>query len=199
MQYIGVTTDDLKSGYSTYVLQVGREEIKFFAYTGDTAIGASEQGQKLNAYKRGYFLRKGFSDAILEADPNVLVPLYKDNENRDVFPKTKEEAVDLIYNSKINISGFRFVDGATDKQKQEALGKLIDRFVFTSKNSDFESDKNLFFVSANSLQVRYNNGGDQNMKIKGVDIQEKLGLQTEAVLKKKALAFMIDQRKSNKK
>ena len=181
MQYLKGLGDDLKSGYSTYVLQHDSENISFFAYTGDTAVCANEKGLELNAYNRGYFLRKGFSEAICKADPNVIVPVYKDNQNNDVIPISTKEAVRMIYEGKLNISGFKFVEGATDSQKEEAFGLLINSFVSTSKNLDFSSEKNLFVVQGNCHQIVYNNGGSEKMKISGVDVQEKLGLNTKAV------------------
>lgn len=181
MQYLKGLGDDLKSGYSTYVLQHDSENISFFAYTGDTAVCSNERALELNAYNRGYFLRKGFSEAICKADPNVIVPVYKDNENKDVFPKSVEEAVRGIYDGELNVSGFRFVEGASETQKEEAFGQLINSFVSTSKNLDFSSEKNLFVVQGNCRQVVYNNGGSEKMKISGVDVQEKLGLNTKAV------------------
>ena len=99
----------------------------------------------------------------------------------------------MIYSSKANISVFRFVEGATAKQKEEALGKIINSFVHASKNLDFSSDKNLFFVSNGRLQVRYNNGGSQSMKISGTDIQEKLGLKTDDVLKQQMFRQQLGQ------
>ena len=181
MQYINRTNEDLTAGYSTYLLQKTSIGIGFYAYTGNTAIGANKQGQEINSYHRGYFLRKGFSEAINDSDPNVIVPVYKDNENNDVRPLSNDEALNLIYGGKLNISGFEFVDGATQEQKEEAFGKLIDYFVLASKNLDFSSDKNLFIVQGNFHEVAYNNGGSENMKIRGVDVQEKLGLNTQAV------------------
>ena len=187
MQYIQTTTDDLKSGYSTYMLEYYKDKIRFSAYTGDTAIGANEQGLRVNAYQRGYFLRKGFSDAVINADPNILTPIYRDNEDKEVFPKSVTEAIKQIYESKLNISGFRFNKNATDAQKEEAFGKLINRFVFASRNLDFDSDKNLFFVMKGQARVIYNNGGDNNVRIRGVDVQERLGLKTPEVINERIL------------
>ena len=182
MQYIEIHNEDLKAGYRTFLLGKQDDRIDFFAYTGDTAINANEQGLKTNAYLRGYFLRKGFSSAVRNADPNIMEPVYKDNENRDVSPSSVDEALDLIYSSKLNISGFKFKKGLTDEQKEQAFGKVIDSFVSASKNLDFSSEKNLFIVQGSFLsQVAYNNGGSQNMEITGVDVQERLGLDTQDV------------------
>lgn len=181
MQYISKTTDDLKPGYSTFVLQKHNDNIKFFAYKGENAVKATKQGIENNDYLQAYFLRKGFSDAILDADPNVLEPSYKDREYNDVHPKTKEEAISQIYKNELNISGFKFKENATDEQKEEAFGKLINCFVSTSKNLDFSSDKNLFMVQGNGREVIYNHGGSKSMQIDGVDVQEKMGLKTRAV------------------
>lgn len=182
MQYIEIHNEDLKAGYRTFLLGKQDDRIDFFAYTGDTAINANEQGLKTNAYLRGYFLRKGFSNAVRNADPNIMEPIYKDNENRDVSVSSVDEALDLIYSSKLNISGFKFKKGLTDEQKEQAFGKVIDSFVSASKNLDFSSEKNLFIVQGSFLpQVAYNNGGSQNMEITGVDVQERLGLDTQDV------------------
>lgn len=182
MQYVRELGDDLKSGYTTYVLQnSSMRDIAFFAYTGDTATKADKQSQEHNKHLSRHFLRKGFSDAIMDADPNVVVPVYKDNEDNDVFPKSKDEALSLIFGGKINVSGFTFIEEATDAQKEEALGKLINNFVSTSQNLDFGADKNLFVVQNNFHQVIYNNGGKESVKIKGVDVQEKVGLNTKEV------------------
>ena len=130
MQYLKGLGDDLKSGYSTYVLQHDSENISFFAYTGDTAVCSNERALELNAYNRGYFLRKGFSEAICKADPNVIVPVYKDNQNNDVIPISTKEAVRMIYEGKLNISGFKFVEGATDSQKEEVINKCMSKWKF---------------------------------------------------------------------
>lgn len=199
MQYIDNTTsDDLKSGFSSYVLQGNTTEIVFSAYNGDTAFGADKKGQNLNAYHRGYFLRKGFSDAIYTSDPNILVPIYKDDENNDVYPESKSEAVRLIYAGKLNISGFRFVENATNEQKEEAFAKVINCFVSASTNLDFSSEKNLFFISGNYSRISYNNGGNPAIKIRGVDIQEKLGLKTQDVKREQNIRRIIAQRKIKK-
>lgn len=179
MQYMETTTNDLKPGYSTFALKEVGDRVDFYAYTGGTAINADEQGMKLNAHLRGYFLRKGFSDAILGADPNVLTPVYRDNENKSVSPSSVDEALKLIYDGKLNITGFKFNKAATQEQKEQAFGKLINTFVETSKNQDFNGDKNLFFVLGNFSRVIYSNGGASNMQISGPDVQEKLGLKTK--------------------
>lgn len=181
MQYINVESKDLTSGYRTFVLQRTGKGVDFFAYTGDTALGADEKGLEINAYLRGYFLRKGFSSAISDADFDVITPIYKDSDNNDVFPQSRAEAVEQIYSDKLNITGFRFSETATKTQRDEAFGKLIDCFVAASKNLDFSSDENLFIVQGNHKEVAYNNGGSQDIKIRGVDVQEKLGLSTNAV------------------
>jgi len=198
MQYIDRTVDDLKSGYTTYLLsRTNDKEIDFIAYTGDTALGADEEAKKLHAYSRGYFLRKGFDKAISDADPNVITPIYKDNENYEVPLKSKEKAIELIYASKLNISGFRFNENATDQQKEEAFGKLINSFVLTSKNLDFDDEKNLFFVMQKGARVGYNNGGNKDMKIRGVDVQERLGLNTEEVVAHKKRREMMQHQHSS--
>lgn len=186
MQYIKRTNDDLKSGFSTYVLQNSGRKIDFFAYTGDTAINADERGQSINAHHRGYFLRKGFSDAIREADPNVIEPIYKDNNNKEVHPLSVDVALQLIYENKLNITGFAFKEGVTQEQKDEAFGNVINSFVSASRNLDFSSEKNLFIVQGNCSEVIYNNGGSQKMKIDGADVQEKIGLKTPDVFMKQA-------------
>ena len=181
MQYIGTTTDDLKPGHTTYVLQYGEEEIRFFAYNGNAAIMADEQGQRSNGYQSGYFLRKGFSDAVCNANPEIMAPIYVDNEGKEVQLPSVDEAIDQIYSSKLSIAGFRFNENVTKAQKEQAFGKVVNSFVSTSKNADFSSDENLFWVTANCSRVIYNNGGDNRMEIRGVDVQERLGLNTPEV------------------
>lgn len=192
MQYIESTTDDLKSGYSTYGLRCDDKEINFFAYTGETALGDDKQ---LNSYHRGYFLRKGFSDAILNADPSIMKPIYKDNAGNEVSIQSTKEAVALIYDNKLNISGFRFEEGITKEQKEEAFAAVINSFVQTSKNLDFSSEKNLFMVNGNHSRVIYNNGGHQSTQIKGADVQERLGLKTQDVIMEQTMRSMMQQRK----
>lgn len=60
MQYInGMTDDDLKTGNTSYVLDATDDQVKFYAYTGDTAFGSRQQTY---AEIGNLFLRKGFSD-----------------------------------------------------------------------------------------------------------------------------------------
>ena len=195
MQYIRIGNTDLQPGYSTYVLNASDREVRFYAYSGETAINTNERGVQYNAYKRGYFLRKGFSSAISSADPKVLTPIYTDNDDNDVYPKSDEEAIKLIYEGKLSIRGFKFTKTATAEQKEEAIGRLIDEFVFASKNLDFSSDKNLFLVQANFMDVAYNNGGPESMQIKGVDVQERLGLNTQSVIANRILKQKMIQAK----
>ncbi len=187
MQYMKRDTADLQSGNTTYVMQHFGTGVKFFAYTGDTALGVDKNGLRHNAQIRGYFLRKGFIDAIKEADPNVVTPVYKDNDDNPVFPASKDEAMALIYDDKINISGFQFNPKATEEQKEEAFGKIVNAFVDASKNEDLTSTKNLFLIQANFSEVYYNHGGSENVKISGVDVQEKLNLRTQEVMTHKML------------
>lgn len=198
MQYISIGTKDLESGYSTYVLQKHTDRVDFFAYTGDTAIGTDEQGQKINAYNRGYFLRKGFSAAVQSADPEVIEPIYKDENDNIVVPASKQAAISMIYDGKLNISSFKFADGATDEQKKQAFAKLINYFVSASRNADFASEKNLFLVQGNFLSVAYNNGGSQKVTIEGADIQERLGLETPEVAKMRAYRAMVAEQTTKK-
>ncbi len=187
MQYLDKLGDDLKPGYSTYVLNYNSDKISFFAYTGNTAISADKQCQQINDSMRGYFLRKGFSDAITAANPNVVTPMYRDNEGKEVHLRSSAEAKKLIYEGKINICGFSFAKDATDAQKEEAFGKIINTFVSASKNLDFSSEQNLFVVNGKFSRVIYNNGGSEKMKINGADVQERLDLNTRDVVVNKVM------------
>lgn len=180
MQFFETTTDDLKPGFSTYLLNRQQDGVDFVAYTGSTATGATKEGIRENAMQRGYFLRKGFSDAI-DIDPDVMTPVYMDNDGNEVHPKTKDEAISLIYSSRLNISGFKFNKDATEEQKEKAFVSLVNRFVNASKNLDFSSETNLFMIHANQRRVGYHNGGSQDIQIDGADVQEKLGMDTPAV------------------
>lgn len=180
MQYISRTNEDLEPGHSTYVLNKSGRDIRFFAYKGETALNANSEGMKINAGCGAYFLRKGFSDAIRNADQNIMEPIYEDLSGNKVTPSSTNEAIDLIYKNELTFSGFKFTEKASDAQKEQAFGKMIKSFVSSSKNADFSSDKNLFIVQNEGHEVAYNNGGSQ-MQIDGVDIQEKLRMNTPEV------------------
>ncbi len=189
MQYISVGNDDLKPENTTFLLAKRTDEVVFTAYTGRTAVGAGEEGVQINADIRGYFLRKGFSDALVDSD--VIEPIFKTNDGKDANPASLSEARNLVYDSKLNISGFKFKENATEEQKEEAFGKLVNHFVSTSKNLDLSSDKNLFVVQNDSREVAYNNGGSKSMRISGPDVQEKLGMKTEEAIANKSFRQMM--------
>lgn len=182
MQYISIGNKDLQPGYETFLLKENREGVSFYAYKGETALNADEKGQARNASLNGYFLRKGFSGALRDADPNVVEPVYKTRDGKSFAPRSVDEAISLIYKNELTVSGFKFKENISEKQRHEEFGKLIDSFVLASKNADFSSDKNLFCVQNGSEEVAYNNGGSKDVMIDSVDIQEKLGLKTTGVI-----------------
>ena len=185
MQYIDEhTNDDLKPGYKTFVLKAESDRVKFFAYQGELATGAfSKEAQAAKADLAKYFLRKGFLYAIEYANPEIMTPMYSDNDGNSVVPQSKEEAIALIYRDKLNVEGFKFSQTATNEQKESAFASLIDSFVNTSQGLEFASDKNLFMVIHSSGRtVAYNNGGHSSLKINGEDVQEKLKMDTPEVM-----------------
>ena len=197
MQYIPGEIDELKDGQTSYFLHELNGTIRLWVSTEDKNISDAQE-KRLAAHKRGYFLRKGFSEAIRHIDPDVVQPIYTDMNDQEVYPKSTDEALDQIYHGDgLNISGFRFKETATKAQKEEAYGKIIDCFVSTSKNPDLRNENNLFYVWNGVKTVGYNNGGDSKKDIKGVDIQEKLGLNTPEVIvekrRREALAAKREQ------
>ena len=114
-----------------------------------------------------------------------------DLDHNKVHPSSTAQAISLIYQNELTISGFKFRENISKAQKAEALGKLINSFVDTSKNLDFSSEKNLFVVQSGFYEVAYNNGGSAKLQIEGVDVQEKLGLNTTDVAFRKIQRELI--------
>jgi len=182
LQYL----NDLAPGRKTYALTANPDGIDFVAYRHDTASNNgpySAQERQINAMMRGYFLRKGFIASIWQDNPDILVPIYKNGADRQVFPHSIQAAQEAIYNNKLNIAGFRFNSHSTPKQREEAFGKLVDLFVQTSKNADLSSSNNGFAITFindfGKEQVIYNNDGPT--EITSDDIREKLDLTPEAI------------------
>lgn len=202
MQYLSYL-DDLAKGHKTYALSANPLRVYLMAYRYDTTTKTGPdrlQNRIVNAYMRGYFLRKGFAAAIWRADPNVLRPFFKDAQDNPVLPSSARQAKQLIQENKLNVSGFMFVPTASEEQKERELGKLIDTFVETSKNIDFNSEKNGFGISFindfGHQQVLYNNEGTG--VISSDDIRGCLDLTEESIQQRAALRLQRHNRHLSK-
>ena len=189
MQYISIDTNDLKSENNIFRLSRRGDTISFSVFSGDVALGADEGGKREDSYLNGYFLRKRFSSAIRKIDSDVIEPIYKTTDGKSFSPESIDEAINMIYHHELTVSGFRFKENVEDEQKDEEFGKLIDSFVMASRNLDLRSVDNLFEVvdHDNYSEVAYNNGGSESMEIDGTDVQEKLGLNTLSVVRKREM------------
>ena len=175
--------ENLTPEHTVYGLKYTEKGIDFFSYIGNRGeldANKSQQEQEIDSYHRGYFLRKGFSRAVSQYS-DVITPIYEDNQGNEFFPESRRDAIGLIYQHELNISGFRFNETATEKQKEDAFGKLVNIFVSTSRNLDFESENNIFIIEAPHSDVWYNHGGSGHVQFDGVEVEERLGLNTERV------------------
>lgn len=66
---------------------------------------------------RNRFLKKGFSKAVQEADPNIVEPIFTDMKDKEVHPSSINEAIKSMYNDELTLSGFRYKENATAAQK----------------------------------------------------------------------------------
>ena len=120
------------------------------------------------------FIAIFFYTQALRVQPDILRPIYINRDGSRTIPPSPQSAVELVLRDSLGIKGFKFTPEASKEQKQQAFRELIDIFVETSQNQDFQSEKNLFGVQSNNYSVLYNNGGPADVKITSEDIQEKL-------------------------
>ena len=166
------------------------DEIKFLSYkdsTMDKTGSHAAFNTKENALLGGYFLRKGFIDAVMSADESVLSPMYITTNGKPAYPKSKDEAVSLIYQNKLSIEGFRYNPKTTHQQKLNAFKKIVTHFIAASKNPDFENNylnKHQFAIfNADTLsRVVYNTKNPENY-IYEDEIKERLGIESSTPFK----------------
>lgn len=180
MQFGEFNNDDVSSGYKTYqlVIDENNNEIKFCHYRGET-LGFRDVN---DAAAENRFLRKGFSEAIKNTNFDFLTPIYTDLDGKEVTTNSKEEALNLIYEGKLSISGFKISENASEEQRKDIYEKVLRAFIATANDLDFSSEKHIFDIFYNSpkidpdRRVTLNGGGSE--KITGYDVQEKLGIET---------------------
>ncbi len=175
MQFEEAGNRDLESNTQTFLLKANEEEICFVVYDNNTAIGADEKGKRDNRERGSNFLRKGFSDAIENADESVIIPMYIDMEGKSVEGLSKDRALNMIYENKLSIAGFKFNPEATEEQKKKAFRNVMGSFVNASNNLDYfdnKSTRSLFCIQDNfgvSHEVIYSSEGKENIGLRQVE------------------------------
>jgi len=127
----------------------------------------------------GYFSRKGLASEKIPSD--VLEPVYVNDQLKEVVPESEEYAKEQIYDGKLAIAGFRLKSVVSKEKEEEIFDELINAFVRTSQNADFQGNHYSFTVKSEKGKVSYNNAGPEDQEITPFDIKEALGLETSSV------------------
>lgn len=173
---------DMESQTTSYALIERGDGILFAGYS-DKTMWKNEVNDRLNSHKRGYFLRKGFSDAVM-AEENILEPIYTDNSGRRVPSMPREKAREKIYNSSLSIAGFRYKEGTSKEERKKAFDRVASIFFATSKNPDFNSAGcpryEFCIIKSGADRIIYNNNNPEKQisilsvlsKLKGLKEQQ---------------------------
>ena len=133
------------------------------------------------AERSGYFLRKGFSDAIKNADESVVTPIYIDNEGKRIKETlTKDEALEKISEGKLSIKGFKYNKDAPAEQRAKAFENILRTFVATSNNHDFATGNVIFRACTGGCEkdfktCAYNNKNPEK-EMEAGEVMHELGI-----------------------
>ena len=190
MQFTDKLTE-MEADTTTFTLKNEADRIDFGSYTDRSYLdadpnkpGDSAKRAETNARQGGYFLRKGFWDAIKRADSGVISPEYIDWKGLPATPNPKD-AIRLIKSDKLSIRGFTYNPNATEQLKRAVYEDIVDDFIKTSLNQDFVcarvAQHYQFCIFNGKNKVIYNNSNPKE-HLSMTDIEMKLGMMPPEVL-----------------
>jgi hypothetical protein len=198
MQFTDKLTE-IEADTTTFTLKNEADRIDFGSYTDRSYLdadpnkpGDSAKRAETNARQGGYFLRKGFWDAIKRADGGVISPEYIDWKGLPATPSPKE-VMGLIRSGELSISGFTYNPNATEQLKRAAYEDIVKDFIKTSQNQDFVGDRVArhyqFCIFSGKNKVIYSNSNPKE-HLSMTDIKMKLGMMPPEVLQQLQKAQM---------